>query len=649
MKNIFICLLFLSLFCCMTLLASAQNEPEIFTSGDWKYQANGTGWTITDYHGNEKDITIPVEFNGTPVTQLAEELFTNYLQLESVVIPNSVTAMGKNIFEGCSALKNVTLSLNAKAIPEGAFKYCTSLESIAIPSIVTTIGKQAFMDCSKITMITLPSNVATVGESAFDNCQSLRTINVSRKLSTVNANAFRDTAWLNSQIDEFVFLGRGILLQYNGTDRHVDIPYGTIYIANAFDGNAVIESVSIPETVRKIMHRAFADAVNLSAVNIPQYVTTIGGAAFQNCRRLVSIDLPSSVTTFGASAFNGCEILSAINIPSGVKTIPNTFAANCPALAELRIPASVTKIGKSFINKSPNVEVQIVPGSPAEEILNGYGIPYTYTLLEHDGFYYRSEGDGVSIVRYAGMLYDVEIPAEINGLPVVSIGTAAFQNNPTVRSVYMPITVKSVGDWAFSYMDSLETVSIGLGVESIGANAFTGSSHLWEIFIPQAVSSIGNAAFDPAVGTKICAEDNSAAAETLAALGYAVSPADQCPVTLNNAQWAIGEEQTGVLCDCSVCGGLGTGDSLAKAVTGQSENVDVIRIPDEMTSVSADLVVNAGTELVLVIPSTVTEIDPAILYGRSVTIVGVSGSAAESFARQNGVKFIVRVNTFLGE
>ena len=639
--------LILSMF--IFLAAGAQDTPEVFTFGDWEYQANDTGWTITAYKGNENNIIIPDSFDGTPVTQLADELFTNYLSLESVVIPGSVTAMGKNIFEGCSGLKDVSLSLNAKAIPEGAFKYCTSLENIAIPTIVTSVGKEAFMDCVKLTSITLPANVATVGESAFDNCQSLRTVYVSRDLSTVNANAFRGTPWLNDQTDEFVMLGRGILLRYNGNDRHVDIPYGTVYIANAFDGNNVIESVTLPETVQKIMHRAFADAVNLSSVNIPEYVSNIGTAAFLNCRRLVTVELPGSVKTLGANAFSGCEILSSLDLPGSVKSIPQGFAANCPALTELRIPASVIKIHKSFVKNSTNVEIQIVPGSPAEEILQGYEIPYTYTLLEQDGYYYRAEEEGVSIVRYAGMLYDVVIPSEINGLPVVSIGTAAFQNNQTVRSVFVPLTVRSIGDWAFSYMESLETVSLGLGLESIGANAFTGSPHLWEVSVPRGVTSIGDSAFEPAAGTKICADDSSAAAGILASMGYTVSSADQCSVTFNNAQWAVSGEQTGVLCDCSVCGGFGTGGALAAAVTGQADNVDVIRIPDDMTSVTANLVVNAGTELVLVIPGTVTEIDPAILYGRTVTIVGESGSAAEAFAREHSVKFIVRISTWLGK
>ena len=292
---------YIILILCAVIPVYAQDSvPEIFTSGDWQYQANDSGWTITEYTGTAKDITIPAEFDGKPVTMLAESLFMNYMSLERIVIPSSVTAMGKFVFQGCGNLSNVTLSLNLRAIPEGAFEYCTSLESIAFPASMTSISSSAFKDCTSLAAISLPGSLSAIGESAFENCSSLNSINVSRSLATVNANAFKGTPWLERQTDEFVYIGRGILLKYNGEAAHVEIPYGTVAIANAFDGNAKVESVFLPETVRRIMAYAFRDAVNLTEINFPQYLTSIAGGAFWGCRRLETVELPESLTALQA-------------------------------------------------------------------------------------------------------------------------------------------------------------------------------------------------------------------------------------------------------------------------------------------------------------------------------------------------------------
>ena len=49
---------------------------------------------------------------------------------------------------------------------------------------------------------------------------------------------------------------------------------------------------------------------------------------------------------------------------------------------------------------------------------------------------------------------------------------------------------------------------------------------------------------------------------------------------------------------------------------------------------------DTGTTIILVVPASVSSIDPVILEGRIVTIEGDKGTYAESFAFENGLKFI---------
>ena len=67
--------------------------------------------------------------------------------IESYVIPNSVTSIG-----------------------DGAFSYCSSLHSVFIPDSVTSIGDCAFWDCSSLSKIVIPSSVTSIGDGAFDGC-----------------------------------------------------------------------------------------------------------------------------------------------------------------------------------------------------------------------------------------------------------------------------------------------------------------------------------------------------------------------------------------------------------------------------------------------------------------------------------------------
>ena len=87
---------------------------------------------------------------------------------------------------------------------------------------------------------------------------------------------------------------------------------------------------------------------------------------------------------------------------------------------------------------------------------------------------------------------DVNIPATINGNPVVTIGNSAFRDNQ-LTSVNIPSGVTSIGDFAFIY-NQLTNVTIPSSVTSIGNSAFQWNQ-LASATIPGSVTSIGNLAF----------------------------------------------------------------------------------------------------------------------------------------------------------
>lgn len=95
-----------------------------FTQYDTFCEVSGIG-TCTD-----TNIIIPSEYNGLPVTAIADFAFHQCNSLTSIIISDSVTNIGSGAFGGCTNLTSVTITDNVTSIDINAFSCCTSLTSI---------------------------------------------------------------------------------------------------------------------------------------------------------------------------------------------------------------------------------------------------------------------------------------------------------------------------------------------------------------------------------------------------------------------------------------------------------------------------------------------------------------------------------------
>jgi hypothetical protein len=113
------------------------------------------------------------------------------------------------------------------------------------------------------------------------------------------------------------------------------VPNGTVMIGDyAFYGNAIVKTVSMPESLKKILTHAFDGCTKITAIEVPKGVTEIGTYAFNSCTALQSALLPSTLTSLGGAAFHNDAALTSVNVkattPPTCGTVverPNTIRA----------------------------------------------------------------------------------------------------------------------------------------------------------------------------------------------------------------------------------------------------------------------------------------------------------------------------------
>ena len=148
--------------------------------------------------------------------------------------------------------------------------------------------------------------------------------------------------------------------------KHVEIPEGVEKITDFAFYNSEVESIKLPDSVKRIGDEAFSHCHNLKEINLGNSVKQIGNYAFYWDENLITIELPSTLQ----------EVESCIFVKSGIKNVTlneglkniNRNAFSRTNIEKLYIPGSVKHIGISAISENTK---EIVMPAFMKDIVQG--------------------------------------------------------------------------------------------------------------------------------------------------------------------------------------------------------------------------------------------------------------------------------------
>ena len=306
--------------------------------------------------------------------------------LTGVTIPASVCRVTPgyyNVFAECPMLETILVSEGNSCffVQDNIWYSASPVEIISLPGVLqssivlpeglTEIRNDQFEGEKTLVSITLPSTLTNIGWDAFGGCAHLyEVINHSQLPITgpwgsdyggigwyakvvVDASNPEDMGLVQIKQTEDGFLYVSYrreywLIAYVGKEETVTLPEdleGCTYHIDAFHGG---KHIIIPGTVTSIADSAFAENHTLESVVIQEGVTYLGAFAFSFCSNLQQVSIPGSVELIYPHTFQHCAKLTQITLHEGLRAI-GTGALDDTALTQLSLPSTLTYIASNAL------------------------------------------------------------------------------------------------------------------------------------------------------------------------------------------------------------------------------------------------------------------------------------------------------------
>lgn len=383
-----------------------------------------------EYHGEATYTVAPLTFAqctnlksvklGKNITFIDDAIFLGCENLSEINLPDSLVRIGQSAFRNCTNLKLQSTN-NISVIGAYAFQNCSSIENIEFKNDVDNIGKYAFSNCTSLQSVVFDNSLERLGEYAFSNCTALAVISLPSDFENITYSAIDNTAFVNDKqnwIDGILYINDNVV-------RANEDVANTCYIKNG---------------TKKILTSAFSDCSNLETIIIPDSVSTIGVSAFSNCTGLKTVKFGKGITDVYDNAFNGCSSIEKVDIPSTSLWCKIHFGYNL------------------------------------------YSDWYNSISFTCNPLYY-----GADLYVNGMLLTDLVISNS------ETIDTHTFYNCKSLKTVIINGNVSEIGDYAFFGCSNLQEVKLKKNVSKIGEKAFWNCAKLKDIYIYNSDCDIRNA------------------------------------------------------------------------------------------------------------------------------------------------------------
>ena len=582
-----------------------SSNRKYYTSSDSRYFSDASGIYNSD-GGTGSESTIQPRYEYTLSKNAQDEdvatITKYYGSVAAIIVPDTI--------DGYPVV----------AIGNEAFRGNKYLTAILIPDCITSIGDYAFAD-TNLDSLVLPAELNRLGRCILSGNKMVTEITIPKTLSSTGSSF--------SNLIE----GDGPFAESNVQKATIEAGM-TVVPEHLFHKNSTLTSVEIPDTVTEISRYAFTQT-GLTSIKIPDTVTRIGESVLAYTK-LTELKLPSNIEYLGRTILGGNKGVTEIVIPKTLNSTGSSFSNLIEGdgpfaesnVQKATIEAGMTVVPEHLFHKNstltsveiPDTVTEISRYAFAQTGLENIELPSSVTTLQYEIF-------------SGGNLLQISIPDS-----VTSMGNAIFQNCSKLQKVKLPKDRYNISDYTFAGCTSMEEIQLPKTVTTIWPHAFDGCSSLkkveWsdclevikdnafkdcmaltEIVIPNTVRELGNEAFRNCDGLE--------------------------KIVIPNSVTTIGN---GVLYDCDSLTNISLGSGIFKLSESCFEHCDKLEniiLPYTIKSIDKSAFKECIALKEITIPRNTSSIGTSVFsYPAKMTIYGVTGTYAEKYAGEQGIKFV---------
>ena len=451
------------------------------------------------------------------VTTIKEGAFKDCSDLQKFRVPQNLKAVHNNAFLGCDSLSEVSVSnwkkwyeIDFVTASSNPLKYADEfyvnselVDKIVVPDSITAVPRNVFAGLKTITDVTIHNGVTNIGIGAFDGCVNIKNVHISDLSNWCNIE-------FSDKLSNPLYYADGLYLNDElVTDVVLPDQIDTVK-AYTFAGYDNLKSLVIPKSVTSINCGTLVDCNGIISLTLP----FIGASENDTSTGVISYIFGS-----GSNDSNDKVVpksLQKVEVTGGGSLASYSFS-NCSGLKEVILSNDITEINSFAFYGCTSLESITVPfvgryhGAEKGEMHFGYIFGYTETLDAPEKFHYCYMAS--ANYRNYWHYFSYYIPKSLKQVKIndVSVTDNAFVKCDTIENIIIVDGVTSIGSSAFSECTALTSITIPSSVKTINTSAFYGCEQLTDVIFAEKskLNTIYESAFELCTSIKSITIPNS--------------------------------------------------------------------------------------------------------------------------------------------